>query len=1084
MVIKKSIFLFVALLFAFANVKAESPKWLRYSSISPDGKTIVFAYKGDIYRVAASGGVATPLTVNKSYEYLPVWSPDGKTLAFASDRYGNFDIFVMPSTGGKAKRLTFHSSNEQPSSFTADGSEILFSSHISDANTNAQFPSGVLPELYSVPLAGGRSKQILSTPALDAQLDKTGKKVLYHNIKGYENLWRKHHTSSVAHDICMYDLEKGENKILTTFNGEDRNPLFSDDEKKVFYLSEKSGSFNVWSFPLSNPAETKQLTKHENHPVRFLSISNSNLLCYSYHGDIYTLKEGGEPQKVEIQINIEIDGEETTFRNMTSGVTEMVVSRKGKEIVFVIRGDVFITSEDFATTKQITNTPEQERSVSFSPDGRAVLYASERNGSWNLYQTKIVDKDEKRFALSTLLKEEPILEIPAETFQPEFSPDGKEVAYLEERETLKVINLATKETRTILEGKYNYSYSDGDQWYQWSPDSKWFLVSYCPGSWINGEVGLIDASGKQEVTNLTNSGYSDNGGSWMMKGKAMIWFSDKQGMRNHGSWGSQSDIYAMFFTQKAFDEFRLSKEEYDILKKEKEKDKKKKEKDDDKKKSSKKNGESDDEKEDKIESVEIDLKNIEDRKARLTVNSSNISGAILTSDGTKLYYLSRFEDGYDLWLHKIKEKETKLVLKLKGSSRYLQFNKDESNLYLISNNQIVKIDTKTNKKKNISFKAGLYLNRAKEREAMFEHAWRQVKKKFYDKNLHGVDWDFYKKEYQQFLPHINNNYDFAEMMSELLGELNASHTGSGYRHSDPNGDQTASLGAFFDANHSGDGLKIKEIIDKGPLTKADSKIKAGVVIESIDGNKIEADKDYFGLLNHRAGKKTLLSLYNPDTKERWNEVVEPVSRGAESQLLYKRWVKQRKEETERLSGGKIGYIHVKSMNSSSYREAYSEIMGPNYHKEGIIVDTRFNGGGWLHDDLATLLNGKRYLDFYPNQQHFGSEPLNKWHKKSIVIVSESNYSDAHGFPISYRALGVGKIVGMPVPGTMTAVWWESLQDKSLYFGIPQLGVKNLKGEYLENKQFEPDYKVDNEYHTVIKGRDQQLEKAIEILLNE
>jgi C-terminal processing protease CtpA/Prc len=408
---------------------------------------------------------------------------------------------------------------------------------------------------------------------------------------------------------------------------------------------------------------------------------------------------------------------------------------------------------------------------------------------------------------------------------------------------------------------------------------------------------------------------------------------------------------------------------------------------------------------------------------------------------------------------------------------------DGEYLYMISGKKFIKVSTKDNKQKEISYNAEFDLNYPAEREYMFEHVWRQAKEKFYDPNLQGVDWDYYKEEYVKFLPYINNNYDYAEMLSEMLGELNASHTGSGYRYNDPDGDRTASLGVFFDWDYNGDGLKILEVVEKGPLDNAESQIEAGTIIEKIDGKEIVAGESYFGLLNHKAGKPTLLSLYNPQSGERWDEVVKPISEGEYNQLLYDRWVKTRREATEEFSDGRLGYVHVRSMNSSSFRETYSEILGRNHDKEAIIVDTRFNGGGWLHNDLAILLSGKKYVELWPNGEYFGIEPMNQWTKPSVVLMSESNYSDAHFFPYTYSTLEIGKTVGMPVPGTATAVWWETLLDPTLYFGIPQVGTKDAFGNYLENQQLEPDILQNNDYNIVVTGRDQQLERSVDYLLN-
>ncbi len=372
------------------------------------------------------------------------------------------------------------------------------------------------------------------------------------------------------------------------------------------------------------------------------------------------------------------------------------------------------------------------------------------------------------------------------------------------------------------------------------------------------------------------------------------------------------------------------------------------------------------------------------------------------------------------------------------------------------------------------------LNEQVERAYLFDHAWRQAKKKFYLKDLHGVDWDGYRKDYSRFLPYINNNYDFAEMMSELLGELNASHTGARFRQGVPMGDQTASLGVFYDQTYSGPGLRIQEIMAKSPVIRSGSKIKAGVIIEKIDGIEITPETNYHVLLNRKAGRNTLLTLFDPAGKSRWEEVVKPIGLGEEGELRYKRWVERCRFIVDSLSGGRIGYVHVRGMDDRSYRTVYEEALGKNANKDALVVDTRFNGGGWLHDDLATFLGGKTYMTFMPRGQNIGNEPQFKWRKPSAVVMSESNYSDAHMFPYTYRALGIGKLIGMPVPGTGTAVWWETMQN-GVVFGIPQVGMLGNDGKYLENQQLEPDLLVPNDPADVSKGRDQQLEAAVQEL---
>src|SRR5690554_2596526 len=260
------------MLFSGASMAQTSPNWMRYSSISPDCKTIAFTYMGDIYSVSASGGEAKQLTAHEAHDYMPVWSNDGKTISFASDRYGNFDVFTMNVNGGKATRLTFHSNDESPFSFSQDDKHVLFGAVRQDLAEHRQYPTGSQPELYKVPVQGGRVDQVLTVPTEYVQVSKDGSKIVYHDKKGGENEFRKHHTSSITRDIWLYDVKKGTHTMLTSFEGENRQPIFSTDEKSLYYLSEESGSFNVHKLSIANPANNEQLTTFKDFPVRFLSM--------------------------------------------------------------------------------------------------------------------------------------------------------------------------------------------------------------------------------------------------------------------------------------------------------------------------------------------------------------------------------------------------------------------------------------------------------------------------------------------------------------------------------------------------------------------------------------------------------------------------------------------------------------------------------------------------------------------------------------------------------------------------------------------------------------------------------------------
>ena len=798
---------------------------------------------------------------------------------------------------------------------------------------------------------------------------------------------------------------------------------------------------------------------------------------------------------MKVELVRDDDKDIASFR-FSQGATSACVSPDGKQVAFIVRGDVFVTSTDYPTTKQITNTPAGESGLSFAPDNRTLVYASERTGNWQLYMAKIIRKEDPNFPNATLIEEEVLL--PSKTVErryPQYSPDGKEIAFIEDRNRLMVLNLETKKVRRVTDGSTWYNTGGGFD-YEWSPDGKWFTLEFIGNRHDPySDIGIVSAQGGA-ITNLTNSGYMSGSPRWVLDGNAVLFQTERYGMRAHASWGSQQDVMLVFLNQDAYDRYRLSKEDFELLKEfekeqkkakekdEKKKDEKKKDAGKDKKKDGDKdgdNGKSDKDKESKKEIV-VELKGIEDRIVRLTPNSSDLGSAIVSKDGENLYYFSAFEGGYDLWKMNLREKETKRLHKLNTGWVSLSMDKD-GNIFLLGSRNMQKMDAKSDALKPISYQAEMKMDLAAEREAMFDHVYKQQQKRFYNLNMHGVNWDEMSAAYRKFLPHIDNNYDFAELLSEWLGELNVSHTGGRY-FANGKGDVTSNLGLLFDWEYRGKGMRIAEVIEKGPFDHSRTKVKEGCIIEKINGQEISQENDITVLLNNKAGKKTLISLYDPQSKERWEEVVMPISSGRLNGLLYNRWVKQRAAEVEKWSNGRLGYVHIQSMGDGSFRTVYSDILGKYNNCEGIVIDTRFNGGGRLHEDIEILFSGQKYFTQVVRGREACDMPSRRWNKPSIMLQCEANYSNAHGTPWVYKHRNIGKLVGMPVPGTMTSVSWETLQDPSLVFGIPIVGYRLADGSYLENSQLEPDIKVANSPETVVKGEDTQLKAAVDELLKE
>ena len=1069
---RKSIFT-LALLAATAVGAEAAPLWLRNVAISPDGSTIAFTYKGNIFTVPAKGGDARQLTSGGSYNTAPVWSPDGKNIAFGSDREGSMDVYVVNSRGGVPKRLTTNSGNETPLGFK-DNNHILFSAANLPSPSAAQ--AGFTSQVYSVDLEGHRPEMFISLtmPALSVNSDG---RILYHDKKGVENVWRKHERSSGTSDIWL--LDKGRHSKLTDFNGHDLNPVWSPDGS-YYFVSEEDGTLNVYKQSIDGKNK-KQLTSFTTHPVRSLSASSDGVLAFSWDGEIYTMTENGKPQKVNVEIVTDdyTPAPEKSLRS--NGASSMAVSPDGELVAFVLRGDVYVTSTEYNTTRRITDTPAQERSVDFAPDGRSIVYDSDRDGIWQLFTTEIKDPDEKSLLYATELVEKPLYKSNKPAFFPDYSPDGKKVAFLEDRTTLRVLDLKSKKVTTALDGKYNYSYQDGDVGFEWSPDSKWLLIDYIGiGGWNNSDVALVKADGS-EVVNLTESGYSNGSPQWVLDGKAVAYTTGKYGFKSHGSWGNESDVLLMFLDGEAYDKFNMTEEEAKLAEKA---EKSKKDKDDkakadkkdskkgkkaDKDKKDSKADEGADKKKDEIKPLNFELADRRHRLERLTGSSSRMGAYYVSPEADKLYYVASSPDGRSLYERDLKNGDTRTLAQ--GLSAWgMVPDKDGKNLFVMDGSGIKKVNLASGKQTPIRFEAEYTRRPADERNYIYEHMWRQVLDKFYDPKLHGVDWNKYRDEYAKFLPYINNNYDFAIILSEILGELNASHTGGGYR---PMGARmsTSNLGAFFDEGYKGDGLKITEIISRGPLSGKNVGVEPGDIILAINDSVILAGQDYFPLLE---GKKKVKLDVKKRNGEKKTAYVKPVGAGAINNLLYQRWVERNEKIVDSVSGGRIGYVHVRGMDGSSFSEVYDRLLGKYRNCDAVVVDTRHNGGGWLHNDLALLLSGKEYVRFSPRGQYIGTEPFSQWTKPSVMLVDESNYSDAHGSPYVYQTLKIGDVVGAPVPGTMTAVWWETQIDPTLYFGIPQVTSLDRNGQPLENKQLNPDVLIYNTPENVLQGIDDQL----------
>ncbi len=965
-----------------------------------------------------------------------------------------------------ARRLTWHSSDDIPYSFSANSSQVYFNStRLGDATVQGAAPSDahLAQQLYSVPVAGGRERLVIPTPAIDVAPDRQGRYLLYTDFPGFEQPWRKHAQSSAARDIWAYDITTGAHRRLTNYRGEDRNAVWSPDGSGIYYLSERSGSFNIWRQSFSGNSEPLQITFHKHHPVRFLTASLKGLLVYSYDGELWRLDPAKpKPERVAVRISQSAMLEGNYYKNVSDQATEMAVSPNGKELAVVAHGEIFAVSTLTGRSRRIISTPHQERSVSFGPDGRSLVYASEKSGVWGIYETRLVRPQDHLFLESAAFQEQPLVVGTQDAFAPLLSPDGTRLAYLEDRKRLKVLDRKSGKSRTVFEDPRFYMYEDDDSAFVWSPDSRRLLVR--SGNGISGtDILLVSADGSHSPINLSQSGYNEDAPAFSADGKSVLWMSDRHGLRNALSKEAQTEVFQVFLSTAAFEQAKLSPEELllqqtsapgapptrpDISTPE-----------------------------------QIDTTTLRYRARKMTPFSTFLRWYALLPDNHTLIALeSRRDGGINGYL--IDRAETiNQLFTFPQPVTNIAADSAMQHLFFLTPQGIARYHLPSKTFTNLPFQAEVGWS-TEEITAIFEHVWRLTATRFYEPTLHGVDWKFYGKEYRKFLPYLTCWEEFAEMLSEMVGELNASHTGSFFvTRRGADGEETASLGLYYDHSYKENGVKVAAVLTGGPAHKGTTVLGPGAIITRVDGVPITPQMDIYELLNRKAGKKVFLDIQPANGGNLVQESIVPITLDVEHRLGYDRWVERNRTLVDRLSDGRIGYIHISEMDLTNFQNVFSALMGSQSDKEAVLLDVRYNRGGNIHDQLIAFLTGIRSGSVVrPDGKTIALLPHQRWTKPSALLANASSYSDGMIFPYYYQTMKLGPVIGEPIPGSGTAVLWELQQGGRLVYGIPQLGFKDMAGKWLEKREVAPDIQVFNEPASVSAGRDMQLEQGVQALL--
>ncbi len=928
--------------FTGAFAQQDSIPFLRYPAISPDGQTVAFSFQGDIWSVPTEGGKATRLTIHEAYEFNPHFSPDGKMIAFQGDRYGNDDVFVMETVGSMPMRLTYRSSGDNLAGWTNDNS-LLFTSRRDFAQAEwAQ-------EIQKISASGGTPERYLDVIGYTPSMSPDGRFVAY--VQGYNKPERKNYRGAANRDMYLYDTKTNKYTQLTTFQGNDMHPDWSDS-RTLFFVSETDGSYNLYKTNLTEEGAidgtTQQLTTFKDDGVRHFDVSKDGKTIVLEQGtgvfklDVNTKKI--TPLEVNVTYDYRFDPIER--KTYTNSLQEYAVSPNGKLVTFAVRGEVFLMENDKESkrTVRLTNSAFREQEVSFLNDS-TVLFISDREGQKDIFMVNSSDIKKNGLFETLKYKTTRLTNTDAHEDNLTVSPDGKKISFTRSNKLI-IADIDGKSgkisnEKIILEG---WNEANG---LQWSPDSKWIAYSQ-QDLYFNAEVYVAAADGSKKPTNISYHPRSDSEPFWSKDGSKLGFISE----RNNGD----ADVWFVWLNKKDWQKTKSDWEEkisYDDPNNPMAKEKEEK-KDDDKK-------DKKEEKKKEVKPIEIDFDRIHERLVQVTMMNGNESDLVISDDGETFYFVtnrgswSASTDDQDLYSVKWNGEDKKAITQGNTNPYGVSMSADGKELFYVARGgSLFKVPVASGKTEGLSFSARMEIDYKKEQVGIFNEVWSLINERFYDPKFHGENWQELGNKYRKWGEQASSERDFEDMMNLMLGELNASHMG--YRAGDRAETQRERTGLLgTEIVMTKEGAKVMRVIPNSPADKEFSKINVGDLITSVDGQEVKMSENFYNLFADNTDIRTVLGVKNAKGETR-EVVIRPVA--SLSNELYNEWVMERQKLTEKYSNGKLGYIHIEGMNWESFERFERELAAQGAGKEGLVIDVRFNGGGWTTDYLMAILDYK------------------------------------------------------------------------------------------------------------------------------
>ncbi|WP_340202014.1 S41 family peptidase [Ascidiimonas sp. W6] len=1053
-------------------VSAQEPL-IYFPSLSPDGSKIAFNYQGDIWTAEVSGKNPRRITIHEGYDTKPIWSADGKELAFQSNRYGNDDVYVIPSEGGLPKRLTYHSGNDQVTDFTANGA-IIFNSRRYFQQVERE------PEILMVENTGGTPHRYINSLGFDAVLSPDGTKIAF--TKGSCRIEREVYRGPANRDVWIYNIKNDQYFQITVDEGNDFYPQWAGNET-LYFQSARSGKYNIYKVGISyegtKNSDFSKITDFSDMGIFSYGVSDNATKLIATKGDHVLLLDlsSGSLQEVKLDLKADYRFDPVELKTFTSKVDAIKPSPNGNYGIIEIRGEIFVkeNGKDKKRTVNLSKSAYRDRNASWLSDEK-ILFVSDRDGQNDLYLVVSDDSKEKDLFKTLKHKITRLTKTKAQENKPVIAPNGKSIAFIRGRGTLVVASIAEdgklSNEKILLDG---WDTPDG---VAWSPDSQWISYSLS-GLNFNEEVYIHKADNSKKPVNISMHPKYDINPIWSADGKKLVFSSNRN--------NSDFDVWFVWLQK---EDWERTKEDWDELEAVENEGDKKKDKTTEEKSTVK---------------VTIDFEGIFERQVQVTSYTGGEFARAISKDGHTIYYTTAFGGrgnatvDSDLYSIQWDGKETKaLTTKNKRPSNVVTDAKGSYLYYTAFGGNPYRLKMRDGKPESQSFSAKMNIDYQKESNQIFEEAWKAINEGFYDPDFHGQDWEALRTQYKPLAMKASTRADFKTIFNWMLGQVNASHMGM-YRGEDRAAlqKQTTGLLGVSVKPEGKEGLKITEIVAAMPADRSSSKLLKGEIITGVNGHEIKANDNLYNLLTETANQKIYLTVKNSEGDSR-EVVIRPKSSARVEN--YNAWVNSRKKLTDTYSNGKLGYIHIQGMNWQSFERFERELTAAGLGKEGIVIDVRYNGGGWTTDYLMAVLTvrqhaytvprgaaknlQKEHRNFKDNYPFSERLPLASWTKPSIALCNETSYSNAEIFSHAYKSLGIGTLVGMPTFGAVISTGSTRLIDGSIV-RMPYRGwyVKSSE-ENMELGPAIPDIILDNAPDDKAKGKDVQLKRAVDELLKQ